>query len=35
MQENYDKKANVFCKVRMLNGKHLTYQFYSLITKGA
>ena len=27
MQENYDKKANVFCKVRMLNGKRLTYQF--------
>lgn len=27
MQEIYDKKANVFCKVRMLNGKRLTYQF--------
>ena len=27
MQGNYDKKANVFCKVRMLNGKRLTYQF--------
>ena len=27
MQETYDKKANVFCKVRMLNGKRLTYQF--------
>ena len=27
MQESYDKKANVFCKVRMLNGTRLTYQF--------
>lgn len=27
MQENYDKKTNVFCKARMLNGKRLTYQF--------
>ena len=27
MQESYDKKANVFCKVRRLNGKLRTYQF--------
>ena len=27
MQEINSTKANVFCKVRMLNGTRLTYQF--------